>query len=372
MARGTGSSKKKSKKRNNNNQKVNKSNNNGNIHNSSKLDSSLLAMMSTPSQLFMSSHLDSQGQSLSPAVVNLNEQFDKILNSEDLVDVFSTPQLPEEGHEKEVTFEMILSIYKVNRCIMGKIATLEQLHQHKFDELVSGIKTLKEEVQEITKSQSLINAKFENQAKEIKNIQNKIKSITNEIKQKDQELDQMKERVRKSEEKHKENQIKVNELEQYGRREMFNIFGVPRKPDENTDDIFFDIADKLGFDLYEDDIEVTHRTSSKPTAPIIVKFNNRRIRDKMYEARWDLKHFTTRDLGFGEEQSIFFNESLTDTNREIFKQAWKALKKTKLYDRVITQNGVTYAWKTYNKDTKSEKKMILSQSDVIKLIPTQS
>ena len=88
----------------------------------------------------------------------------------------------------------------------------------------------------------------------------------------------------------------------------------------------------------------------------------------MYDARWDLKKFTTKNIGFYEDQSIFFNESLTDINREIFKDAWKSLKKSGLYDKVITQNGITYAWKTFTKGHKSEKKMILSHSDIIKLI----
>ena len=167
------SHKKRSAKRRNKNNN-NNNNNNNSIISSQQLDASI---MSTPSQVFLPPNLELLSQGLSPAIVNLNEQFEKILNTDDLVDVFSTPQLPEDGHEKEVTFEMILSIYKANKCIMGKIATLEKLHQHKFEELVNGMKTLKEEVQEVTKSQSMINAKFENQAKEIKNIQNKIKSI---------------------------------------------------------------------------------------------------------------------------------------------------------------------------------------------------
>lgn len=353
-----------------------KSNNNNN-NDSQQLNASILMSMSTPSQEFLPTHLKSPPLALSPAVVDLNKKFESILNTEGLdglPDVFTTPvqslDRGQDGSDKEVTFDMILSIYKINKCIMGKIASLEHLHQSRFDQIVSGMKILKDEVEDITKSQSLINSKFETQAKEIKNIQNKIKSMATENKQKDNEIDQIKERLRKLEEKNKESRSKINELEQYGRREMFNIFGVPRKDNENTDDIVFNIADQLGFDLYEDDIEVTHRTSTKPTAPIIVKFNNRRLRNLMYEARWDLKRITTKDLGFLEENSIFFNESLTDTNRTIFKDAWRNLKQTKLFDRVITQNGITYAWKTYNKNTKSEKKVILSQSDIIKLVPT--
>ena len=165
----------------------------------------------------------------------------------------------------------------------------------------------------------------------------------------------------------KENQANINDLEQYGRREMLNIFGVPRRDNEKTDEIVLDIADKLGFDLYDEDIEVSHRTSSKPTAPIIVKFNSRKVRDMLYDARLDLKYISSKDIGFNEEHSLYFNESLTEVNRELFKEAWKSLKKSGLYERVITLNGITYAWKKYSKDSKSEKQIIRSKSDIIRL-----
>ena len=91
---------------------------------------------------------------------------------------------------------------------MGKIASLEHLHQSRFDEIASGMKILKTAVEEITKSQSLINSKFENQAKEIKifkttpnPLQPKAnKSITRLIKLKRDEED-LKRRIRKIKQK---------------------------------------------------------------------------------------------------------------------------------------------------------------------------
>ncbi|XP_066914120.1 uncharacterized protein [Clytia hemisphaerica] len=229
------------------------------------------------------------------------------------------------------------------------------------------MKILKDEVHGIQKSQGFLNDKFDNQTKEIKNIQTKLKNISIENKTKEQQLDQLKERLRKHEEKMKQNENKMNELEQYGRRQMLNIFGVPRRNDEDTDEIVLNIASQLGFDLYREDIEVSHRTSSRQNAPIIVKFNSRRVRDLLYDARWDLKHFSTKDVGFDVSEQIFFNESLTETNRDIFKEAWRALKKSGLYEKVITVNGVTYAWKKYSRNSKSEKQIVLSKSDIIRL-----
>ena len=182
-------------------------------NNSQQLDmSNLLMSMSTPSQEFLPPHLiGTQSHELSPTVVNFNQQFESILNegSDGLPDVFSTPPISSnQNGGKEVTFDMVLSIYKINKCIMGKIASLEHLHQSRFDEIASGMKILKTAVEEITKSQSLINSKFENQAKEIKifkttpnPLQPKAnKSITRLIKLKRDEED-LKRRIRKIKQK---------------------------------------------------------------------------------------------------------------------------------------------------------------------------
>ena len=68
----------------------------------------------------------------------------------------------------------------------------------------------------------------------------------------------------------------LNDLEQYGRRNMVDIGGIPRKKDEDTDDIVFKIAKKLDMTVKKDDIEISHRTSANKDAPIIVKFISRR------------------------------------------------------------------------------------------------
>ena len=272
-----GGSKKKARRRTQQRNDQNNSKNKNTSNTSFSSNASLLSLLSTPNPSQAEVGFMSQ---LSPTVVNLNHKFDAILNTEaeDFFNFTTTQQssTPGDIDESKVTFDMILKIYEINKCMMGKMASIEKLHEHKFNEITTGMKNLKDEINEIAKSQEYLNEKFEKQAKEITNIQSKIKTITNENKKKDEHIDQLKERLRKFDEKLKENHCKMNELEQYGRREMFNVFGIPRKDNENTDEIILDLADKLGFDINLDDIEVTHRTSSKPTAPIIIKFNSRR------------------------------------------------------------------------------------------------
>ena len=193
-----------------------------------------------------------------------------------------------------------------------------------------------------------------------------------EATQQDIRLEKLRNRITKSEDALDEVNFAINDLEQYGRKEMMNISGIPRLNRENTEKIVIDTATKIGVDLKIEDVEVSHRTSEKETAPIIVKFNSRRKRDEMWNARWELKNVNTSNIGFRTKNFIYFNESLTEYNRSIFKNAWDRLKKTGLYDRVTTENGITYAWKTYSKEKKSEKLMLREKIDIDELAPKKT
>ena len=82
-----------------------------------------------------------------------------------------------------------------------------------------------------------------------------------------------------------------DELEQYGRRECLEIRGIPITTDEDTNAIVIKLASKIGVQVKEEDISVSHRlanpqsnntaSSGNCMAPaIIVKFVRRDIRDK--------------------------------------------------------------------------------------------
>ena len=76
-----------------------------------------------------------------------------------------------------------------------------------------------------------------------------------------------------------EEQNKVSDLEQYGRRNMVEINNIPFTTDENLESVITDIA-KKGMKLdhfnYKQYVDVAHRLNSKlPIPPIIVMFNSR-------------------------------------------------------------------------------------------------
>ena len=80
----------------------------------------------------------------------------------------------------------------------------------------------------------------------------------------------------------REEQSKVNDLEQYGRRNMVEINNIPFTTDENLEPIT-DTARKgmkLDHFNYEKYVDVAHRLNSKlPIPPIIVMFNSRSMQE---------------------------------------------------------------------------------------------
>ena len=93
------------------------------------------------------------------------------------------------------------------------------------------------------------------------------------------------------------------------------------------------------------DIEISHRTSTKPDAAIIVKFFAREKKETFLKARKSLFKKTTNDIGYIEKQPIFINENLTQINGQLFKDARDILlqKENRLVKYVWTKRGKTYA-----------------------------
>ncbi|XP_066931698.1 putative leucine-rich repeat-containing protein DDB_G0290503 [Clytia hemisphaerica] len=264
-----------------------------------------IAIMDTPS-LPNDTLSDTQE---SPTVANLDKKFSDIIQNKTL----STDELLK---------ELIRSNYLIsqqNETILSRITCLENKTNQRIEKIVDSMKNMKEELYQSIQSQRFLDTKYEEQKVQLSRLETKVKSLCTDISDKEMTINQLKERLKLTEASFLSNKSDINALEQYGRREMINISGIPRKNNEDTDKIVFNITDKLGIDLYLDDIEVTHRTSPKINAPIIVKFNSRRTRDEVWNFRYKLKNLKASDFGFDSNNSVYFNESLTEHNRSIFK-----------------------------------------------------
>ena len=146
------------------------------------------------------------------------------------------------------------------------------------------------------------------------------------------------------------NQLKAlkesfNDLEQYSRRDCLEIRGIPKSSSVIREDteIVVELGRKIGVDLNKEDISTSHRLPNKvkpngdralfPPA-IIVKFTSRDVRENLYRARKALKDITSHDLGYSEDSRMFINESLTQSNKELFKDCLKVKK----------DNGFKFLW----------------------------
>jgi hypothetical protein len=76
----------------------------------------------------------------------------------------------------------------------------------------------------------------------------------------------------------------------------------------------------MGVNVDERDISVSHRL------PV----------SKIYSGKENLKGITTKNLGYQTSNNIYINESLTDTNRKLFKDCLK-LKKELGYQIYLDQ-----------------------------------
>ena len=105
----------------------------------------------------------------------------------------------------------------------------------------------------------------------------------------------------------------------------------------------------MRIDIEDEDISISHRLpqnkkyKGKKIGPpaIIVRFVRRDKKDEYYGARVKPQSSSTANMGYTEDNKMFISESLTESNREIFKQCLK-VKKDLNYDFVRTRNGKIY------------------------------
>ncbi|KAI8486039.1 hypothetical protein Bbelb_361390 [Branchiostoma belcheri] len=134
-------------------------------------------------------------------------------------------------------------------------------------------------------------------------------------------------------------QTKVNNLEQYSRRNCAIISGIPETPGErSTDNPVLSVAnDTLKCDppLNINDIDRSHRLGKprgdgKPR-PIIVKFCSYRSKAALMRAK-------TSGRAALKENGIFVNENLTKANMDLLKDA-RSLVKMKLLNQAWSYDG---------------------------------
>lgn len=157
---------------------------------------------------------------------------------------------------------------------------------------------------------------------------------------------------------------RVNELEQYSRRNCLKIAGIKEEEGEDTDVILFNLFQKLNLPITIDDTSRFHRvgrintTSTKPR-DIIVRFLSYRNRAIVYQARFDLIK-ANKDIAPSER--VYINEALTYQRVEIFQKA-RQLVTDKHLSQTYTQDGVIIVKDHHNKKHKCVRLTDLAKFD---------
>lgn len=165
----------------------------------------------------------------------------------------------------------------------------------------------------------------------------------------------------------KDNQImhlqdRVDELEQYSRRNSVRISGIPEEEHENTDEIVQKVAESLGVEMSLEAIDRSHRAGRKGdyVRPILCKFVSYRAKRALMTVKKQLfskdptqifpslSWPTRRSQGGGDATvqpdtgpRIFINDDLTKTRAEVAGMA-RQKKREKAIEDTWCRDGVIF------------------------------
>ena len=89
---------------------------------------------------------------------------------------------------------------------------------------------------------------------------------------------------------------KYDDLEQYSRKNLLEILGVPEDAYTSTDEVVIRIGEAINVDIKPEDIEISHKFIRKTTKLVIVKFVSHKVKYLLYKARTKLKNEETSDV----------------------------------------------------------------------------
>ena len=220
--------------------------------------------------------------------------------------------------------------------VAESIKALELRHQEELN-------ALKMELLEVKASQEFICVKYEDLKINYEKLQKINKKQAGDIEKLQTQSTNLEIREAKGE-------GKIDENEQYDRRQNLEIAGIPSKSGENTHKIVQEVAKLMNINLFEDQISTSHRlpvsqrsnrdnTESKKrqkasSPPIIVRFLSRDVRNSLYSNRKLLREANLKKFFVQGTTEIYLNENLTRTRKNLL---WKAKQRVKA-------NGYKYVW----------------------------
>ena len=158
-------------------------------------------------------------------------------------------------------------------------------------------------------------------------------------------------------------EAKLDELEQYARRDCLEISGIPVVSNDSPALLVKEMSEIMGVNLNENDISIAHRLppTKKVKDRLIVKFTRREKRDEIYNKGKNLKSKWTKDLPsvvcepesavVNHKAQIHVNESLTRYRKRLLCRILQ-FKRDHNYKFIWTVNGKIMLKKTESSTTK--------------------
>lgn len=125
-------------------------------------------------------------------------------------------------------------------------------------------------------------------------------------------------------------EVRLNNAEQGLLSRSLEIRGIPERPGETPAALVTSIGASLGIRLSVEDLDNVHRRRSRKDdsrpPPVIARFVRQSIRDDLITKRKVKRDFSTRDIGWQENDChrIYLGEEMTRTNRHLY---WLARQK---------------------------------------------
>ena len=147
---------------------------------------------------------------------------------------------------------------------------------------------------------------------------------------------------------------KLDESEQYSRRESCRINGVTEMEVENTDDLVVKVGEAIGVSITVDDINRSHRVGNPERyvgkcRPIIVRFKGYSTKRNFIKNRHKLKNIKTNPSFSSNscfnKSPIFINDDLTAIRAKLEAELRKLFKERKIQSTWIPKKLISSSQK---------------------------
>ena len=239
----------------------------------------------------------------------------------------------------------------VQSCVARVTDSLQNQLKEIVEEALSAIKqeqqleidSLKAEISELKSSQEFLCSKYDD-------LNNEFKKLSEVNKKQREDINTINKNSADLEKQSNSDSVKIDNIEQYERRQNLEFIGIPENDKEDVVDIVIKVSKALGVDLEKKDISTAHRLSAKRNntgedkknepAAVIARFVSRDVRNSIFKRRSNARKLS--EFPITGMEKLYVNENLTKRRKRLL---WKTKQSAKEagYQYIWTWNGKIFA-----------------------------